>query len=165
MFSARLDGHLESRSQDSRTKCRDLLDLPTSYAADRPRVSISFRREMKSRRIFVWRVRLRGMTWRILSRAEIVSSAIVRELYVRQPFTSSTQGQPRGNAGDINLCSKPRGLVDYCPFDGFSWEEATASLAGVIWYSRYSMVKNAVPKTRTLVSLSFDSGSQKSPIF
>src|SRR5215469_12797444 len=38
-------------------------------------------------------------------------------------------------------------------------EEATVPLpVCVIWYSRYSIVNSAVPKTRTLVSLSFDSG-------
>lgn len=81
-----------------------------------------------------------------------------------------------GIAEELN-CTPPFGNLDqdshcvklscggYCPSDGFSWEEATAGPGDVISYSRYSMVRNAVPKTRTLVSLSFDSGNQKSPIF
>jgi hypothetical protein len=56
-------------------------------------------------------------------------------------------------------------LAGYCPFCIFSWEAMTVAPAGVTWYSPYSIVKIAVPKTRTFVSLSFDAGSQKSPIF
>ncbi len=52
----------------------------------------------------------------------------------------------------------------YCPFSAPSLGEGTVTPAGRTAYSPYSIVKTAVPKTRTLVSLSFDSGSQKSPI-
>jgi len=57
-------------------------------------------------------------------------------------------------------------FVRYCPVDDFSREDTafTAPLR-VISYWPYSMQRSAVPKMRTLVSLSFDSGNQKSPTF
>ena len=56
--------------------------------------------------------------------------------------------------------------VDYCPSDcAPKYEVSFSPEASVISYSPYLIVRTAVPIMRTLVVLSFDSGSQKSSNF
>ena len=111
------------------------LDLPTSYAVDRGRVSQRFSGQRdRETEIEIAFLAVAGILWAGRLKESLSATTTVRFHALYAAYRPACRSQEmEGQLRIPRTAILFQDLLGYCPVGVFSWEEATVAPAGVTW--------------------------------